>query len=294
MPTEARLIAILAAALSVSVARAQPASPGGRLISAPELAARLSDPQLVVLHVVDRSSSFEQAHIPGARPVRYEQVAVDGPDGLGAEVPLPADLERVFEEAGVSDSSQVVLYGNTVAAARVFFTLDVAGHDGAMILDGGLRAWQAEKRPIATGAPPPVKPGTWTARLRADRLATAQWIQQEAQRTALVDVRPDDEFTGADGGMGGMHTPGHIDGARQLPWNTLVSGDGKFLPRDQLRAKFGAAGADGRKPIVAYCMVGMRASVVYFVARHLGFDVKLYDGSIVDWGRRKLPTTRGR
>lgn len=44
----------------------------------------------------------------------------------------------------------------------------------------------------------------------------------------------------------------------------------------------------------AYCMVGMRASVVYFVARYLGYDARLYDGSIVDWGRRGLPTRTGR
>lgn len=294
MPTEAPLLATLAAVLSVSVAHAQPAPSAGRLISASELAQRLGDPQLVVLHVVDRASSFEQAHIPGARPMRYDEVAIDGPDGLGAEVPALADLERVFEAAGVSDSTQVVLYGNTVAAARVFFTLDVAGHDRVMLLDGGLRAWQAEKRPVETGMPAQPKRGTWAPRLRTDRLATPQWIQQEAARISLVDVRPDDEFTGADGGMGGMHAPGHIEGARQLPWNTLVASDGKFLPVDELRAKLRAAGADGRKPVVAYCMVGMRASVVYFVARHLGFDAQLYDGSIVDWSRRRLPTTRGR
>jgi 3-mercaptopyruvate sulfurtransferase SseA len=41
-------------------------------------------------------------------------------------------------------------------------------------------------------------------------------------------------------------------------------------------------------------MVGMRASVVYFVARHLGYDARLYDGSIVDWTQRKLPAVTGR
>jgi 3-mercaptopyruvate sulfurtransferase SseA len=40
-------------------------------------------------------------------------------------------------------------------------------------------------------------------------------------------------------------------------------------------------------------MIGMRASVIYFVARHLGFDAKMYDGSIVDWGQRKLPVRKG-
>jgi thiosulfate/3-mercaptopyruvate sulfurtransferase len=288
--------ALFACALvsTTGVAGQPPSTAGGRLFSTAELAARLNDPRLVVLHVVDRSSTFEQGHIPGARPIQYASVAVDGSDGLGAELPLMAELERVFEDAGVADTSHVVIYGATVPAARVFFTLDAAGHPQVALLDGGLKAWQAEGRPIATGAPASVTRGAWSPRLRAERMATAQWIQKEAGRFALVDVRPDDEFTGADGGIGGTHAAGHIDGARQLPWNTLVGSDGRFLPKDQLRAKLEAAGAAPGRPVVSYCMVGMRASVVYFVARHLGLDAKLYDGSIIDWGRRGLPTKRGR
>ena len=54
------------------------------------------------------------------------------------------------------------------------------------------------------------------------------------------------------------------------------------------------AGVATGKPVVTYCMVGMRASVAYFVARYLGYDARLYDGSIIDWTQRKLPTTTGR
>ena len=51
------------------------------------------------------------------------------------------------------------------------------------------------------------------------------------------------------------------------PWNTLVGTDGRFLPREQLQARLAAARVVPGKPVVAYCMVGMRASVVYFVAQ---------------------------
>jgi thiosulfate/3-mercaptopyruvate sulfurtransferase len=274
---------------------AAPPTETGLLISSADLASRLNDADLVVLHIADRpSSGYEQAHIPGARFIRYGDVAVNGADGIGSELPPLEQLERVFEDAGVSDTSRVVVYGSTVAASRLFFTLDVIGHPRAAILDGGLRAWQAEGRPVETGPPPVHAKGSFTPWLRNDRIATAQWIQQQAKHVALVDVRPDDEFTGADGGMAGAHAPGHIEGARQLPWDALVSADGTFLPADRLRAKLAAAGAAPGKPVVSYCMVGMRASVVYFVARHLGLDARLYDGSIVDWSRRGLPTKTGR
>ena len=110
----------------------------------------------------------------------------------------------------------------------------------------------------------------------------------------LLDARPDDEFSGADGGMNGMHVKGHLPEAQQLVWNTLLDSSGKFLPDAELRKKYEAIGAAKGTPIVSYCMVGMRASVTYFVARHLGYDARMYDGSIVDWTRRKLPAVLGK
>jgi thiosulfate/3-mercaptopyruvate sulfurtransferase len=270
---------------------------GGMLMSTADLAANLQDRDLVLLHVADRPTAFEDAHIPGARFVRYSDFAVDGPTGVGSELPPADHIARVFEAAGVSNNSRVVLYStSTVMAARAFFTLDAAGHIRVALLDGGLRAWRAENRAIETGAAKPAAPGHFTVALNAARVASAQQIQQQMAggAIALVDVRPDPEFLGTDGGMGGVHAPGHIQGARQLPWDTLVQPDGRFLPRDQLQARLAAAGAVPGKPVVAYCMVGMRASVVYFVARHLGYDARLYDGSIVDWSQKQLPVVTGR
>jgi thiosulfate/3-mercaptopyruvate sulfurtransferase len=288
-----RVAFVIALSACVPGAAQQTTASRGRLVSGAEVAARLEDPALVILHVVDRYSPYETAHIPGARPVRYDQIAVDGAGAVGAELPPAAQLERVFEEAGVSDNSRVVIYGSTTTAARVFFTLDASGHRDVSLLDGGLRAWQADGRPVATGPASTSPRGAFTPKIDHARIATAELIQAQSRGIALVDVRPDAEYTGEDDGMG-MHPAGHIEGARQLPWNELVGPDGRFLPEAQLRARLAAAGAAPGKPIVAYCMVGLRASVVYFVARHLGLDARLYDGSIVDWGRRQLPTRKGR
>ncbi len=270
-------------------------APGGLLITTAELAAA-KDPSLVVLHVADRPSTFEEAHIPGARFLRYADFAVDGGQGLGSELPTVDEVKRIFEAVGVSNTSRVVVYGaSPVVAARAFFTLDAMGHPRVTILDGGLRAWRAEGRPIETGAAKAATPGQFTPVLNPARLASAQLIQQQMPAgIALVDVRPDPEFLGTDGGMGGQHAAGHIAGAKQLTWNSLVQEDGRFLPREQLQAKLAAAGATSGKPVVSYCMVGMRASVVYFTARHLGYEAKLYDGSIVDWTMKRLPVTTGR
>ena len=287
----------LLAMLQSSAAQAPVGHPKGLLMAPSELAAALKMPNLVLLHVAERAAVFEEAHIPGARFLRYADFAVEGPESLGSELPPPAQVKQVFEAVGVSNVSHVVVYGgSTVAAARAFFTLDAMGHRHVSLLDGGLRAWRAENRPTESGTAAAPPKGNFTPVLNAAKLASAQQIQQQAASgaIALIDVRPDAEYLGTDGGMGGRHAAGHIEGAAQLPWDTLVGSDGKFLPREQLQAKLAAARAAPGKPVVAYCMVGMRASVIYFVARHLGYEARLYDGSIVDWTQKKLPVKMGR
>jgi thiosulfate/3-mercaptopyruvate sulfurtransferase len=289
-------VAVAVTATGTTASQSTSAGSRGLLISGSELAAALNDSDLVLLHVTDRASVYEDAHIPGARMLRYGDFAIDGPDNLGSELPPAAQVKQVFGAAGVSNTSRVVVYGTSaVAAARAFFTLDAMGHTRVALLDGGLRAWRAENRPTESGPGESAPKGTFTPVLNAARLASAQQIQQQMASggISLVDVRPDAEYLGTDGGMG-MHAPGHIDGAAQLPWDTLVGTDGRFLPREQLQAKLVAAHVVADKPVVAYCMVGMRASVVYFVARLLGYDARLYDGSIVDWTQKKLPVKTGR
>lgn len=274
------------------VASVAPAAAQSMLVSVSELAGMLKDPNVVILHVADRATAYEEAHIPGARFVRYADFAVPGADNVGSELPPPETIKQIFEAVGVSDGSRIVIYSQgPVMAARAFFTLDAYGHARVALLDGGLRAWREANQAVESGAVATPRAANFTPRLNPARLADAAYIQKQTPGVsmALVDVRPDEEFFGSNT-MGGAHAPGHIAGAKQLTWNSLVATDGKFLPVSELKQRLEGAGVASGRPTVAYCMVGMRASVVYFVSRHLGLDVRLYDGSIVDWSRRKLPT----
>jgi 3-mercaptopyruvate sulfurtransferase SseA len=54
-------------------------------------------------------------------------------------------------------------------------------------------------------------------------------------------------------------------------------------------------GADDRgvRTVVTYCHSGMQASFDYFVARYVGYpDVRLYDGSAVEWSALGFPLER--
>ena len=267
----------------------------GLLISPPELAAALRNRDTVVVAISMSADDFTAGHIPTARFVRYDQITVDG-DGLQSELPPVEQLRKVFSSIGISNTSKVVIYGSPMAAARLFFTLDYLGLTNVRVLNGGLNAWKAFGGGLDVAPPPAVTAVTLTSKPDPARVVSADWIKERlsTDKMTLLDARPDAEFTGADGGMGGSHVKGHLPGAHQLVWNSLLDSSGKFLPDAELRKKFDAIGANVNTPLVSYCMVGMRASVTYFVARHLGYDARLYDGSIVDWTRRQLPAVTGK
>lgn len=281
--------------LLAQLAAQQPAEP---LVSTAWLAQHLSDANVVVVQVDGNRSAYDQGHIPGARFLAYGSFAVDG-GGLGSELPPVDELDRLLEGVGIGDDTHVVVsFGERpITATRLWLTLDYLGHGNHVsFLDGGLPVWRAEGRAVTTDQPAP-RTGSLTPRPRSDALVSAEWINQRLNDPAmvLIDARPDNEYTGADNGMGGRVHPGHIPGAYQLYWEKLMESRDRpvFLAREDLQRQFEAGGAGPGKTVVTYCMVGMRASLTYFVGRMLGYDMKFYDGSWHEWGGKELPYVTG-
>ncbi|MGD8277581.1 MAG: sulfurtransferase [Gemmatimonadota bacterium] len=295
MPRTAPLCAAALIAVSATALAAQERP--GPLVSAEWLAGHLDDPGVLVLQIDGRRDSYDAGHIPGARFIVQSSIVLD--TGPGYELPSPDSVDRVLEAAGVTDDVHIVITTNSVlAATRLWLTLDWLGHGGhASILDGGIPRWTAERRPLVSDAPAPRR-GSFTPRPQPRLLVDSDWIaaRLDDPGVTLIDARSDAEYTGADGGMGGRVHAGHIPGAAHVFADGLVvsrQADPRFLPTAELRSRFEAAGAAPDREVVAYCMIGARASLDYFVGRMLGYDMRFYDGSWNDWGARDLPYVAG-
>jgi thiosulfate/3-mercaptopyruvate sulfurtransferase len=270
----------------------EPAAPEAAplLVSSEWVAGVLGEEGIVLLHV-GSDSSHAAGHIPGARPLPLSGFAPEV-DGMSTEMPDPSRLRDLLEGAGVSADSRIVIYSASHPpqfAARLYLTLEHFGlGHRASILDGGLRGWEREGRPLSTD-PPGVERGTLPELTPGGDLLVG--FDQVARRMSgggatIVDARDAPFWTGEQHLQARAARPGRIPGARNVPFRSLVTESGHFLDPAALRALFREAGIQEGEPVVAYCHVGQQASLLTVAARLLGHPVELYDGSWEDWSQR--------
>lgn len=278
--------------LALSILPVQAADPGVQeslIVSTDWLAKHLNDDSLVLLQVGDKEE-YLTAHIPGARFIALSDISTPRGQGLVLELPPVDQLKATFEKLGVTDKSHIVVYFGkdwVTPTARVFFTLDYLGlGDHTAILDGGLPAWRAEGKPVTADLREP-KPGHFTPHPNTKLVVDAPWVSANLNKPGvmILDARAQKFYTGAEAGQ--MPRGGHIPNARNIPFSSLVEDPtNKFKSAAALRELFNTAGVKPGDSVTTYCHIGQQASLLYFVARYLGYEAHLYDGSFEDWSHR--------
>ena len=266
------------------------------IVSTDWLAKNLNDDSLVLLQVGEKKE-YSAGHIQGAQFISLEDISTPRGEGLTLELPSVAQVKSTFEKLGVSDNSRIVVYFSkdwVTPTARVFMTLDYLGlGDRTSILDGGLPAWRAENRPITTEENIPTM-GSVTPRPNTKLVVDAEWVKANLNKPGIVilDARASKFYTGEE--VGRMPRGGHIPSARNIPFSSLVEdSNNKFKSAETLGQLFTAAGVKRGDSVTTYCHIGQQASLLYFVARYLGYDAHVYDGSFEDWSRRpELPVVK--
>lgn len=258
------------------------------VVSTEWLGQHLQDKSLVVLHVGDKKE-YDAAHIPGAQFIQQSDISTPRGSGLILELPPVEQLKATFEKFGITDNSRIIIYFGkdwVTPTSRVYFTLDYLGlGDHTSILDGGMPAWVAEKRAVTTEVPA-AKPGGFTPHPTPKLVVDANWVSANVNRpgVAILDARDAKYYTGESAGS--MPRAGHIPSAKSIPFGSVVEESNKFKSEDALRQIFMNAGVKQNDTVATYCHIGQQASLLYFVAKYLGYEAHLYDGSFDEWSKR--------
>jgi len=293
--------------LLLSIPSLQAATLPGPLLKADWLMAQANSGVVVI--DIQAPKQFASHHIAAAVNIPSSQWRTGSKSQTPSSL-VPLDqLAGQLGKRGISASTPVVIVatgngpGDLSAAARVYWSLKVLGHEQVAILDGGLISYVNDYHgAYVSGPAKPAKPTHYQAKPRLELLATADWVK--ASNMPRLDARSEAEYVGLfSGGRG--ERPGTIPGAHNLSYDWLsADNSGHLRPVPQLKALFGYAGLQDQAA-VHFCHTGNRASLTWFVDYALlgHKDARLYDGSMLEWARnpalpieRKLklpPTTAG-
>ncbi len=297
------LLALMVGALGVTAAHA--AKP---VISAQELKGLVDQRAVRVLDIRElkgdaKSPSYADGHIPESIATPYS--AFRGPKQNPGQPVTEDKLSQLVSGWGLTPKTRIVIVNRGTdgtdfgAAARVYWTLKVAGFNNLSILDGGLAAWSAAGYSLTKDIP---VVGKTSVKLTYDR---RQIVSQEevagllpkgdsagsSGQTRLLDARPEAFFKGdvrhaAAGRYGTLPGASHFD---QEEWFQKGSGRLKSVAEIQGIAK--AANLLTTDETISFCNTGHWAATNWFILSEvLGqTNQRMYPESMVAWSKSNLP-----
>jgi thiosulfate/3-mercaptopyruvate sulfurtransferase len=262
------------------------------------------DDKMVIIDCQPNIHDYIREHIPGAIYAEDGLLRMNEFGRPGVYISLDA-IESVFGRLGLRRGVPVVVYTGTGPARKIgdgleqtmwAYTLARFGHDSILILDGGIDKWKLEDREL-TQAFPSMDTTDYMVEVNDDYFIDMEELKgiKDNGDVVLLDARPPESYEG----QGVWSRPGHIPGAINLPWRTLMSpGNTRLLrPIDEIKGILESKGATEDKVVICSCGTGREATLEFLVAKWLLVypSVHIYEGSFLEWNMFKTnPTVVGK
>lgn len=278
-----------------------------RWISPEWLSQHIDDDDLMLLDVQPNVHDYIMGHLPRAIYLN-EGLLRTAWSGLPASYVPPESIGPVLSRAGLEPERPVVVYsgagrysrctaglGDGLEQPMMAYSLLRFGHRRILILDGGLERWKAEGHEL-TKVFPKWGPTDFKAKVRREFFVDYEEFKRMRERDDVIvfDARPAEFY--AEGGL--WIKRGHIPGALNLPWRSLMTKENpKLLKSDEeLSEILGKFEIKPEKNLLIYCGTGREATNEFLFFRYyLGHEsVRIYEGSFTEWtAHPENPTVTG-
>jgi thiosulfate/3-mercaptopyruvate sulfurtransferase len=260
------------------------------LVTADWAQENLNTPGVVLVEVDEDASAYDVGHIPGAVKLDWK---ADLQDQVRRDFVNKEQFEALLSAKGISNDDTVILYGgnNNWFAAYAYWYFTLYGHNDVKLLDGGRKKWELDGRELSKDTVS--RPATTYQAKDQDTSIRAyrdEVINSIGSKNYL-DIRSPDEYSGkllapAHLPQEQSQRPGHIPGAKNVPWSKTANEDGTFKSDAEIAAIYDEAGLDFSQDTIAYCRIGERSSHSWFAIHELlgHSNIKNYDGSWTEYG----------
>ncbi|MFV2003967.1 MAG: sulfurtransferase [Gammaproteobacteria bacterium] len=247
----------------------------------------LSDNKNIIIVDLCKAKQYAQAHIPGSHFVNYgDIVKIDKP--VMGLLPDNESFSALLSSLGISKNSLIVAYDDEGGgcAARFVWTLNVFGHETAVVLNGGLHSWANEGHQLSNEKPEPPEPSAYSLKKTHHHTATRAFIQThlDDDNIVLLDARTLAEYNGE---KKFAEKAGRIPGAIHYEWTESMDKNHNLrrLPAEDIQQRLNALGITKDKEVVCYCQSHHRSAYSWLVLKSLGYENVLgYPGAWSDWG----------
>ena len=272
-------------------------------VSTEWLAGNLGSDQIMLIDTQPDVHDYIKRHIPGA-VFMHEGLMRCPMNGTPAYY-IPAEaVQMIFRRVGLRNELPAVVYtgsggfkgwGDGLEQTMIAYSLARFGHKNVYILDGGLDKWVEEDRSL-TKEFPIVQQSDFEVNVDESLFVEYDEFAQMLGRddVMVLDVRPANMYEG----QGPWNKPGHIPGAVNMPWQSLMDKKNKRLlkPHEELEDILAEHQVGRDQMIYVSCGTGREATNVMCLLKwYFHFPgVRLYEGSFTEWVALDNPTVTGK
>lgn len=267
---------IAAMALSIGCSTTNTADEGQYIIAAKDIKDYMNKPEVVIVDM-QKPEEYAKGHLKGAVNITLSNLVINTP--VPNMLAPKEQIETVLGAKGIGNDTTILIYdnNNNMEAARMFWTLQVYGHQNMKVISGGLKAIEAAKLEMSMEVPAVTSVKYTAADKNTDIIATIDEVKaqvnQPQKNTVILDTRTPEEYA-----------EGTIPGSIFINYIQNDYKDGTYKSVQDIKIQYIENKIIADKQVIMYCKTSVRAAQTYLALYNAGYrNLKVYDGAWLEW-----------